>query len=296
MRRTIFKVSGYVLYGLVAFISFVYIMFPYDLVRQRVIERVSQGNVDLKIASVSPTFPPGLTMSNVQVALRQSNASPEVLRLQTLRAWPRWLSLFSPAKTLGFTGEMYNGQISGDVSYTKRDGETYWESLANFENLDVSRHALLQDMQQHKKLTVEGRLSGTAKTRVTPGGQLEQGDLQFKMKPAILTPGEASRLLVRKQLPCDDLNGAAVLTRREWQIEELTCRGDDIMIDLRGTFRPGTTWLSSVPNLRVAMKSEIAFQSELSLLSQWALQRPLGEDGMVKFGLRGRLGKPRPVR
>lgn len=296
MRRTIFKISGYVLYGLLAFVVFVYIMFPYDLLRQRAVEYLSQGNVEFNIASMSPTFPPGLAMRNVQIAIRQSSTSPEVVRLQTLRTWPQWLSLFSPAKTLGFTGQLYNGQISGDMRYTKRDGTAYWESLTNFENLDVSRHALLQDMQQTQKLTVEGRLSGTASTRLTTTGQLEQGDIKFKMKPAILTPGEASRFLIRKELPCDDINGAAVLTRREWQVKELICQGDDIMIDLRGTFRPRSPWLSSVPNLRVAAKSETAFQTELDLLSQWALQRPLGEDGLVKFGLRGRLDRPRPVR
>jgi len=296
MRRTIFQVLGYVLYGLVAFVIFVYLMFPYDLLRQRVIERVSQGDVELNIASVSPTFLPGLAMRDVQVAIRQSRASQEVLHLQSLRTWPQWLSLLSPAKSLRFTGQLYNGQISGNVRYTQHDGISYWESLANFDNLEVSRHALLQEMKQHKKLTVEGRLSGTVSTRLTTTGQLEQSDIAFQMKPAIFTPGEASRLLVHKPLPCDDLNGAAVLTPREWQIEELTCRGDDLMIDLRGTFRPRRPWLSSVPNLRVSIKSEAAFQSELSLLSQWALRRPLGEDGAVKFGLRGRLDNPRPVR
>lgn len=296
MRRTIFHVLGYVLYGLVAFITFVYIMFPYDLLRQRVVERMSQDHVRLHIASFHPTFPPGLAMRNVRVAIRQSNASPEVLRLQTLRAWPKWLSLFSPAKSLGFTGQLYGGRISGDMRHTVRDGTPYWESLANFENLDVSRYPLVQDMQQNKKLTVEGRLSGTAKTRLTATGQLEQSTIDFKMEPAIFTPGEASRLLVRKQLPCDDLNGAAILTRRAWQIKKLTCQGDDIMIELRGTFRPRSPWLASMPNLRVDMKSETAFQPELNLISQWALNRPLGEDGMVKFGLRGRLNNPRPVR
>ncbi|PON18838.1 type II secretion system protein GspN [Candidatus Entotheonella serta] len=296
MRRTAFKISGYTLYGLLAFIVFVYIMFPYDLLRQRAIEHLSQGNVELNIASVSPTFPPGLAMRNVHVAIRQSNAPQEVIRLQTLRTWPQWLSLFSPAKSLGFTGQLYNGNISGDLRYTKRDGTSYWESLANFDNLDVSRHALLQDLQQNNNFTVEGRLNGTASTRLTDTGQFEQGDVKFKMKPAILTPGETSRLFIRKQLPCDDLNGAAVLTRREWQIEELNCQGDDIMIDLRGTFRPRSPWHSSVPNLRVSVQSETAFKEELDLLSGWALQRPPGENGLVKFALRGRLDKLRPVR
>ena len=296
MRRTTFQILGYIFYFLVAFIAFVYIMFPYDLLRERVSERLSQGNVEVNIAKMGPTFPPGLALRNVQVVLRLPNAAPDVFSLQTLRTWPQWLSLFSPGKSLGFTGQLYNGRISGDVRYTRDDGETYWESLANFENLDVSRHALLQEMQQQNKLSVEGRLSGTANTRLTTAGQFEQGDVRFKVKPAILTPGEASRLLVTKQLPCDDLNGAAVLNRREWEIKELTCRGDDIEIDLRGTFRPRSPWLASVPNLRVTMKSETAFQPELDILSRWALNRPLGEDGMVKFSLRGRLDKPRAVR
>ncbi len=296
MRRTIFKVLAYVLYGLLAFAVFLYVMFPYDLLRQRVIERASQGPVQLSIASLSPTFPPGLALRNISVELRQPNATQEVLHLKTLRTWPQWTTLFSRAKSMGFTGSLYNGRVSGDVRYTQSDGAAFWEGLADFKDLDVSRHALLLDMQQKKKLTVEGRLSGTANTRLTMAGKLEKGDIQFEIQPAIITPGEASRLLVRKQLPCDNLNGAGVLTQREWQIEELTCRGGDIFIDLRGTFRPRSPWISSVPNLRVALKSESTFQPELNILSQWALQRPPGDDGVVKFGLRGRLDNPRPVR
>jgi type II secretion system protein N len=296
MRHTIFQVLGYMIYGLVAFTAFVYIMFPYDQLRQRLIERMSPDYVEVNIASISPTFFPGLALHNIQVAIRQTNASLEVLRLQTLRAWPQWRSLFSPTKHLTFSGTLYDGQISGDVRYTVRDGIPYWESLADFENLDVSRHALLQEMQQNQKLTVEGRLSGEAHTRLTTSGELEQTEIKFKMKPAILTPGAASRLLVQKPLPCDDLSGDATLTRREWQIAELTCRGDDIMIDLRGTFRPRSPWLASVPNLRVEMQSETAFQPDLDLISRWALNRPLGENSVVKFSLRGRLGSPVPGR
>lgn len=296
MRRTIFKVLAYVLYGLFAFAVFLYVMFPYDLLRQRVIERASQGPYQLSIASLSPSFPPGLSLRNISVELRQANALQEVLHLKSLRAWPQWLTLFSRAKTMGFTGDLYSGRVSGDVRYTQDDGAAFWEGLAEFRNLDVSRHALLLDMQQKKKLTVQGRLNGTAKARLTMAGQLEKGDIALQVQPAIITPGEASRLLVRKELPCDNLNAAGVLTQREWQIEELTCRGDDILIDLRGTFRPRSPWPSSVPNLRVALKSETTFQPELNIISQWALKRPMGPEGVVKFGLRGRLDNPHAVR
>ena len=101
MRHQFFHILGYVLYGLVAFTAFIYLMFPYDQLRQRLIQRASQGNVELKMASLSPTLFPGLAMRNIQVAIRQANASGEVIRLQTLRAWPRWRSLFSPDQESG---------------------------------------------------------------------------------------------------------------------------------------------------------------------------------------------------
>jgi hypothetical protein len=104
MLRQIFPVLGYVLYGLAAFAVFVYIMFPYDLLRDRVIEQASQGDIDLKIAHLGPTFPPGLAVRDAQVVMRQGNAASEVFRLQSLRARPQWLSLLSSAKGLTFNG------------------------------------------------------------------------------------------------------------------------------------------------------------------------------------------------
>ncbi|ETW93806.1 MAG: hypothetical protein ETSY1_37645 [Candidatus Entotheonella factor] len=294
MWRTIFKISAYVIYGLAAFIVFVYLLLPYDLLRQRAVEYMSQGPIKLDIASLSPALLPGLNLRNVRVSLRQPNTSPEVLYLQTLRTWPHWLSLLSPAKRFGFTGQLYNGRISGSVQYTQRDGTTDWD--INLENVDVSRHALLQEMQQKNQLTVEGRLSGTANTRFTKTGQLAQGDIDFDVQPAIFTPGALFHAIVPNPIPCDNLKGTAVRTRREWQIQGVTCQGDDILIDLRGTLRPRGTWNASVPNLRITAKSDSAFRTELNNLSQLAIQRPLGEDGEVKFGLRGRLDNLRPVR
>ena len=104
MLRKIFPVLGYVLYGLVAFAVFVYLMFPYDLLRDRVIEQASQGDIDLKIAHLGPTFPPGLAVRDAQVVMRQGNTASEVFRLQSLRARPQWASLLSPAKGLTFSG------------------------------------------------------------------------------------------------------------------------------------------------------------------------------------------------
>jgi len=104
MLRKIFPVLGYVLYGLVAFAVFVYLMFPYDLLRDRVIEQASQGDIDLKIAHLGPTFPPGLAVRDAQVVMRQGNAASEVFRLQSLRARPQWASLLSPAKGITFSG------------------------------------------------------------------------------------------------------------------------------------------------------------------------------------------------
>ena len=218
MLRKIFPVLGYALYGLVAFAVFVYLMFPYDLLRDRVIEQASQGDIDLNIARIGPTFPPGLAVRDARVSMRQANAASEVFRLQTLRVRPQWSSLASAAKSLTFTG------------------------------------------------------SG-----------------------ALFTPG-AIQPLASDPVPCDALSGDIELRPREWRIKEFTCQGDDIWIKLRGAFRLRDSWAASEPNVRVEMRSENAFRPYLELLSQWALQRPLGDNRELKFGLGGSLNQIRAMR
>jgi type II secretion system protein N len=153
----------------------------------------------------------------------------------------------------------------------------------------------LQQLQSNDKLTVQGRLSGEATAKLNARGQLEQGEIAFQLKPAVFAPGAAARTPLRKEIPCQTLKGKVMMTLRQWQIDALTCEGDDVFVDLRGTVRPHPQVENSVLNLRMELRSEQAFKPELDLIRTLVRQRP-SPDGTLKFGLRGPLNQPRAVR
>ena len=295
-RRIIFQVLGYLLVGLVVYAAFVYMMFPYDLLRQRLVDRFSQGTIQVDIARMQPTkFPPGLSLQQVRVMTKRPNLTEEVVSLKTLRVWPRWMSMLSETKDVRFDGALYDGNISGEFHYAWVNDQPSWQSEAKFGGLDVAQYPLLQQLQSNNRLAVQGRLSGEANAKLSARGQLEQGELAFQLQPAVFAPGEAARLPLRKEIPCRTLKGKVVMTLRQWQIDDLTCEGDDVFIDLRGTVRPRRPVENSVLNIRMELRSDEAFKQELDLLRTLVRQRP-SQDGALKFGLRGPLSRPRAVR
>jgi type II secretion system protein N len=289
VRRTIFQVSGYVLYGLVVFAVLVYVLFPYDLLRQRVIAQWSQGDVRLDIARLSATFPPGLSARQVQLKAQRPQVPGAFMQLDSLRAWPEWLALLAGRLQVHFTGTLYNGRMVGEVRHPLATAAG-WEGQARFAALDVTQYPLLQQV-----VSVRGQLSGDATATLNPAGELQQGKVNFHLQPAVIAAPEGSSLPLQREIPCDTLQGDVALSAQQWQIESLTCQGNDVFVDVRGTLRPQRPWLNSTINLRLQVRSATAFAQEVAMLSALVRQRT-NQRGELTFGLRGLLKQPRPVR
>jgi type II secretion system protein N len=291
MRHIILQVIGYFFYGLVVFIVFLYVMFPYELLRQRLNAWLSQDTIQFEIAQLSSTFPPGLHARQIRAQVKRQQVPGPVLQLDTLHAWPEWLALLSGKLQVRFAGTLYGGRIAGAIRYPIA-AATAWEGQVRLEALDVTQYPPLQ---QNGALTVRGKLGGEATVTVSQAGTLQQGKVMLRLQPAVLTPGEALQVPLTREVACDTLQGNATREPQQWQIEALTCQGNDLFIDVRGTVRPQTPLPNSVLNLRVQVRSEEAFKQEIALLGSWVRQRP-DRRGELSFGLRGPLRQPRPVR
>lgn len=291
MRHIILQVIGYVFYGLVVFIVFLYVMFPYELLRQRLNVWLSQDAIQFDIARLSSTFPPGLHARQIRAQMKRQQIPGPVLQLDTLDAWPEWLALLSGRLQMRFAGTLYSGRIAGEIRYPLASA-TGWEGQARLEALDVTQYPPLQ---QNDALTVRGKLSGEGTVTLSQAGTLQQSKVTLRLQPAVLTPGEALQLPLTREVACDTLQGNATRDPQQWQIEALTCQGNDVFIDVRGTVRPQNPLSNSVLNLRVQVRSEEAFKQEVALLGSLVRQRP-DRRGEISFGLRGPLRQPRPVR
>ena len=79
IRRIILQIVAYTLYALVAFVVFVYVLFPYDLLQQRLMEWVSQDGIQLVLTRLRPAFPPGLRAEGIRLQVDQLSPSDATL-------------------------------------------------------------------------------------------------------------------------------------------------------------------------------------------------------------------------
>jgi len=148
-RRLLLHALAYTLYGLVVCLVLLYVIFPYDLLRQRVTEVFSAGELQLAIARLGPDFPPGVRLQNVRLLVNQAGLPGTLIQLETLRASPDLLALFSKTLNIHLNATLYGGTLQGNVRAAVAQGAPAWESSqAQFTDLQVERHHRVQKEAQ----------------------------------------------------------------------------------------------------------------------------------------------------
>jgi type II secretion system protein N len=292
LRRRIAPIVGYVLYGLAAFVIFVYVLFPYGALRRWASDRVSRGDVRLSIARMGPTLLPGLALRQVRLTQQSGQTSNELLYLDTVRVRPQLWPLVTGRLDARFTGTLYDGRVEGRIREAKAQGKTMWRSQARLTAVDIAKHALLQ---QNTYVAVTGRLEGTATATMRADGELQRGEGDFRLQPAVFAPQQAARLILKRDVVCDTMTAKVTLAPRQWQVQNLTCEGDDVLLDVRGTVRPQQSAANSALNLRFRLRSATTLKQELALLGTLVRRSP-DRRGELTFGLRGTFQRPRLVR
>jgi hypothetical protein len=172
---------AYTLYGLVVFVVLLYVMFPYDLLRQRVVERFLRDDLRLAIASLRPEFPPGVQLRQVRL-LTTSAASTETLaHVETLRIQPDVLALLSTKLDFRLDARLYNGRFEGNMRTAVADGESSWELQARFSDVQLEQHPLAQ---KDTKAFLRGRLEGDVTATLDSAGLLNRV-VNLRMQPLV---------------------------------------------------------------------------------------------------------------
>ena len=291
-RRLIFPIVGYVLYGLAAFVIFIYVLFPYGALRRWVSDSVSQGDVRLSIARLGPTLLPGVSLRQVRLTQPDGQTPRELLQLDMMRVRPQLWPLLTGKIDARFAATLYDGRVAGRIRQAEAQGKTVWRSQVRFTAVDIAKHALVQ---QNAYVGVTGRLEGTATATMRADGKLQRGEGNFRLQPAVFAPQQAAQLLLKSDLACDTMTAKVTLAPRQWQVQNLTCEGDDVFLDVRGTVRPQQSIANSALNLRFRLRSATTLKQELALLGTLVRRSP-DRRGELTFGLRGTLQRPRPVR
>jgi type II secretion system protein N len=285
IRHIILQIVAYTLYALVAFGVFVYVLFPYDLLQQRLVEWVSQDGVQLVLTRLRPAFPPGLRAEDIRLQVDQLSPSAATLHINTLRVQPDWLALLARKMHLRFEAKLYSGRLEGDVHYAKVEGTPLWDIKTRFTDLDVAQHALLR---QDDKAFIRGRLSGDSAMTLTSDGQVQEGSVNMRVQSMALLGAQGWQWQLQREIACDTLQGELKTTAKQGGTVLLTCQGKDLAIEGRGTVGWKTPLTDSQLNMRGQVRSEEAYKQEVDLLAALVRKRP-DRRGELSFRLQGPL-------
>ena len=285
IRRIILQIVAYTLYALVAFVVFVYVMFPYDLLQQRVVEWVSQDGVQLALTRLRPAFPLGLRAEGIRLQVDQLSPSDATLYIETCRVQPVWLALLSRQMQVRFEAGLYSGRLDGEVHYAKVEGTPLWEIKTRFADLDVAQYPLVQ---KDNKAFIRGRLSGDSAVTLTSDGQMPEGRFNVRMQSMALVGAPGWRLQLQREIACDTLQGELKTTAKQAGTVSLTCQGKDLAIEARGTVGWKAPLTDSQLNMSWKVRSEEAYKQEVDLLAA-LVRRRSDRRGELSFRLQGPL-------
>lgn len=288
-KRIIAQVLAYTLYGLVVCLVLVYITFPYDLLRQRVVERFSQDQVRLAITRLRPGFPPGLSVHNVRLLANHLDLPEAVMHMQKLHLQPAWLSLLSGTLQVKGDATLYSGRLQGEIRSSTVNDTSTWEAKGRFADLHLERHPLVR---KDGEAFLRGRLEGDLDLTLDHNGQMQQGAVRFRLQPLVFVGSQGLRLPSRREITCDTVESQLKMIVRQLQIVSFTCRGQDLNIQASGTVNWQQPLENSGLNLHLQIRSETAYKQELDLLGTLVRRRP-DRRGVLSFGIRGTFRKPR---
>lgn len=284
MRRIIVQVIAYTLYTLVAFVVCVYVLFPYDLLQQRLTEWLSQDGTQVALSRLRPTFPPGLRAEALRVQSEPLNPDTPLLQIDTIHVQPEWTAILARKLQLQVQAGLYGGRLEADVRYNAAGATPVWEIKSRVAELDIAQHALLR---KDDKVFMRGRLSGDVVLTVTTAGGMQDGSVNLRLQAMAFLGVPGWQVALQREIACPSLQGDFKATAPQSGTLSLTCQSKELGLKAEGTVGWKTPLGDSQLLTTWQVRSEETYKQEVDLLA--ALVRKRANRGELTFRLQGPL-------
>jgi type II secretion system protein N len=276
----------FILLVMLLFIFFLYIGFPYDTLKRRVIGELEAKTPFLyEIEELRPYPLSGLTLKNVAIYALVDSKRARVLGVDRFRVTLSLIPLLWRKVHLRLWGEILEGTVEGGITRRGDKGElTLWGRDVNLQQIDILRDVGGVEMA--------GILRGKTALTLGEGGISEQtGTAEFTISEAMLTrlplPGVAP-------LRVGNIQGQLELKRGNILIKRLAFSGGDLSGQVLGNILLNPNFSKSRLNLRITIKPSAKFDPKYRVLLS-LLGRQRQTEGLYAFFLKGTLHRPRLV-
>jgi len=310
LLRTIAPWVGYPFAFLCAFLFFAYLTFPYDRVRDWLVQEVEQpadatgrrhaSGLELEIVDLSPSWLTGVDATGVRLVQRPTDPDDHAMEiiLDHVHARASLLSLLMGDADLSYEAELAGGTIEGEYA----DSEGTLHVTADLSGLQLRRIGLLRGTvgipvtgtaSGHVDLTLAEEVSQTAGEIQLTIADLRLGDGHAKLA----LPGMGDGLTI-DEVHAGDLAVTVHATNGLAQIERLSAHGADAELDGSGTLQLLRPMRMSRLDLMLRLHFLDAYKEKsdrtralFSLLELNPAMRPARtSDGALQYRVTGSLG------
>ncbi|MCC6711876.1 MAG: type II secretion system protein GspN [Candidatus Dadabacteria bacterium] len=221
------KPVSYTLFFLVVFTLFLFMTFPGDVIKKRIIAEIESNTpykADIQNVRVSPLLK--INMEGVKL----SRANSVFLELENLDLSPSPLSVFSDNPKVPFTAKLWGGEISGSIRINKTTGRVS-ELDATLESVRINSVPSLFSEEAEKSLSLGGVIDGEVNLVMIPPAS---GDIQFEITGLKLENMKLKGITLPNLTDLTSMFKGTIegdMTR----IDQFRIAGADIDLDITGT-------------------------------------------------------------
>jgi type II secretion system protein N len=292
MWRRPLIIAGYLCYAAALFVLFAYLKFPSQQVRDFVLATLSRyGLEQVRVGSVQPLLPAGLTFSDVSVAHEVNGQPLELMRMPELQIQLRTLPPFATLTRIALAGGLYGGSILGAAEWERNGKGPILAIRINLQDIRPGVHPLAARLGN---AALEGKVAGNMTLRLS-GAQWQDGDGR------LIIQGDAGSIsgleISGMRLPSlgyEQLAGELAFQQRSVMIKDFQLRGRDWQVDLQGHLSLSERLQQSPLDLTLRLRASEALEQQLGIIGMLLKQRR-DRRGFTSFKIGGTLEHPNPV-
>ena len=226
MNRT-GKIFLYIGFALVAVVFFLYLLFPSDLFREILEERVAQVHPELLVTTdkIQPTIPPGLKLQPLWI----SYTDLPILRSDYIKVTPHLFSLLSDPKVFSFKGPMGSGSFKGSGEILRKGKRPQEKLTLHLDDIPLEVFDLLL---QYPEYQPSGEVTGRIDYDSLRGAG---GTAEINIEIAPLRISFDPPLMGLEYLDFSQLKAQMTMTPRMMQIRRCEASGNQLEGKLSGS-------------------------------------------------------------
>lgn len=281
--RRILRAVGFGAFYLFSLITFAYVTFPYDRLRERLVQEFNQRQIGPDamrlevdeldsywfsgveaegirlIPAAKPTIPASVTPTSGSAGEAASAPKPRVMTIDSAHVRLGLLGLLVGSKRLSFGAEAFGGTISGS---TKEDGDGSRRLELELSELALSEAPLLSDAVG---LPLAGTMSGQLDLTL-PEGKLAKAEGKVQLKVEGLSAGDG-KAKIRDTIALPKIDAGTLelegeITAGQLKITKFESAGPHLDLVAEGSVRLRDPAMTSLLNLTARFRFNDRYKNQ----------------------------------